>query len=311
IGEIMETIIDPSNSASPSTGELIKDSSDAEFVTDVIEGSKQVPVIVDFWAPWCGPCKQLGPTLEKVISEAGGAVKLVKIDIDQNPQVAQQLRIQSIPAVYAFYQGRPVDGFQGALPESQLKDFVKKLTDAAGSTQTSPIDEALAQAKALVEAGEKTQAEMLYEQVLQHDPDNSEAAINLARLSMESGESERTRNLIEGLSDEAKKSPEATSVISALALAEKAGDGGNLASLKAASEANPSDHQARLDLAVALFGLGKREAGIDELLEIIRRDRKWKDDAARIQLLEFFEALGPTDELTVQGRKRLSSILFS
>ncbi len=166
----METIIDPSNSASPSTGELIKDSSDAEFVTDVIEGSKQVPVIVDFWAPWCGPCKQLGPTLEKVISEAGGAVKLVKIDIDQNPQVAQQLRIQSIPAVYAFYQGRPVDGFQGALPESQLKDFVKKLTDAAGSTQTSPIDEALAQAKALVEAGEKTQAEMLYEQVLQHDP---------------------------------------------------------------------------------------------------------------------------------------------
>ena len=195
----METLVGSNQNGSAQPEGLIKDSSDTEFVADVIEASKEIPIIVDFWAPWCGPCKQLGPTLEKVVSEAAGAVKLVKIDIDQNPQIAQQLRVQSIPAVYAFYQGRPVDGFQGALPESQLKEFVKKLTDAAGSTQTSPIDEALEQAKVLIEAGDNAQAEALLEQILQHAPDNAEAKISLARLALDSGQLERAQNLINEL----------------------------------------------------------------------------------------------------------------
>ena len=307
----METIVGSNQNGSAQPGGLIKDSSDAEFVADVIEASKEYPIIVDFWAPWCGPCKQLGPTLEKVVSEAAGAVKLVKIDIDQNPQIAQQLRVQSIPAVYAFYQGRPVDGFQGALPESQLKEFIKKLTDAAGSTQSSPIDEALEQAKALIESGDNTQAEALLEQVLQHAPDNGDAKINLARLSLDKGKLERAQNLISELSDEAKKSPEAASLISSLALAERAGEAGDLAALKAKVNNNSADHQARLELAVALFGHGQKEEAVNELLESIRKDRKWNEEAARKQLLEFFEAMGPVDDLTIAGRRKLSSILFS
>jgi len=307
----METLVGSNQNGSAQPEGLIKDSSDTEFVADVIEASKEIPIIVDFWAPWCGPCKQLGPTLEKVVSEAAGAVKLVKIDIDQNPQIAQQLRVQSIPAVYAFYQGRPVDGFQGALPESQLKEFVKKLTDAAGSTQTSPIDEALEQAKVLIEAGDNAQAEALLEQILQHAPDNAEAKISLARLALDSGQLERAQNLINELGDEAKKSPEAASLISALALAERAGKAGDLAALKAKVDNNLADHQARLELAVALFGHGQKEEAVNELLESIRRDRKWNEEAARKQLLEFFEAMGPVDDLTIAGRRKLSSILFS
>ena len=307
----METLVGSNQNGSAQPEGLIKDSSDTEFVADVIEASKEIPIIVDFWAPWCGPCKQLGPTLEKVVSEAAGAVKLVKIDIDQNPQIAQQLRVQSIPAVYAFYQGRPVDGFQGALPESQLKEFVKKLTDAAGSTQTSPIDEALEQAKVLIEAGDNAQAEALLEQILQHAPDNAEAKISLARLALDSGQLERAQNLINELDDEAKKSPEAASLISALALAERAGEAGDLAALKAKVDNNLADHQARLELAVALFGHGQKEEAVNELLESIRQDRKWNEEAARKQLLEFFEAMGPVDDLTIAGRRKLSSILFS
>ena len=307
----METLVGSNQNGSAQPEGLIKDSSDTEFVADVIEASKEIPIIVDFWAPWCGPCKQLGPTLEKVVSEAAGAVKLVKIDIDQNPQIAQQLRVQSIPAVYAFYQGRPVDGFQGALPESQLKEFVKKLTDAAGSTQTSPIDEALEQAKVLIEAGDKAQAEALLEQILQHAPDNADAKISLARLSLDNGPLERAQTLISELDDEAKKSPAAASLISALALAERALEAGDLAALKAKVNNNSADHQARLELAIALFGHGQKEEAIDELLESIRKDRTWNEEAARKQLLEFFEAMGPVDDLTISGRRKLSSILFS
>ncbi len=307
----METLVGSNQNGSSQQGGLIKDSSDAEFVADVIEASKEIPIIVDFWAPWCGPCKQLGPTLEKVVSEAAGAVKLVKIDIDQNPQIAQQLRVQSIPAVYAFHQGRPVDGFQGSLPESQLKEFIKKLTDAAGSTQTSPIDEALEQAKVCIEAGDSGQAEALLEQILQHAPDNADAKISLARLSLDNEQLERAQNLIGELDNEVKKSPEAVSLISALALAERAGEAGDLAALKSKVDNNSADHQSRLDLAVALFGHGQKEEAINELLESIRKDRKWNEEAARKQLLEFFEAMGPVDDLTISGRRKLSSILFS
>ena len=306
----METLVGSNQNGSAQPEGLIKDSSDTEFVADVIEASKEIPIIVDFWAPWCGPCKQLGPTLEKVVSEAAGAVKLVKIDIDQNPQIAQQLRVQSIPAVYAFYQGRPVDGFQGALPESQLKEFVKKLTDAAGSTQTSPIDEALEQAKVLIEAGDNAQAEALLEQILQHAPDNAEAKISLARLALDSGQLERAQNLINELDDEAKKSPEAASLISALALAERAGEAGDLAALKAKVDNNLADHQARLELAVALFGHGQKEEAVNELLESIRQDRKWNEEAAKKKLLEYFDMLGFNDPNVIEARKKLSSLMF-
>ena len=308
---VTRTMFNSESKEQPGNGTLVKDTSDSKFISDVIERSQDTPVIVDFWAPWCGPCKQLGPMLEKVVTEANGAVALVKIDIDQNPQVAQQLRVQSIPAVYAFYQGRPVDGFQGAVPESQLKEFVKKLIDSAGKTQSSPVDEALEQARTLLEAGKNDQAEALLEQVLQHEPENVEAKVKLARLSLENDNEDRAQALMNELDQKDKESSEAISILSALALTEKARDAGDPESLKASIVSNPRDYQARHDLAVSMFASGQKKEAINELLEIIKLDRKWNDEAARVQLLEFFDALGATNTLTIDGRRKLSSILFS
>tara|TARA_Y100001936_G_scaffold254029_1_gene323767 strand:- start:64066 stop:64989 length:924 start_codon:yes stop_codon:yes gene_type:complete len=307
----MEPILDPSTPPGAPAGDLVKESSEASFVQDVIEASQEVPVIVDFWAPWCGPCKQLGPLLEKVVTEANGAVKMVKIDIDQNQNLAQQLRIQSIPAVYAFHQGKPVDAFQGALPESQLREFVDKLTQGAGTQEKSPIDEAMEQAEALMESGEFEQAGAVLSQVIQHAPDNLDAKAGLARCCIETGNSEAAKEIIDSLSDEERENTAFASVLSALELAEKAASAGDLAPLQAAVEANPKDHQARYNLALALYAGGEAETAVDALLEIIRQDRGWNEDAARVELLKFFEALGPTDPITVSGRRKLSSILFS
>lgn len=307
----MEPIIDMNVEAPSAPGDLIKDTSTATFVQDVIEASQEVPVIVDFWAPWCGPCKQLGPLLEKVVTEANGAVKLVKIDIDQNQQIAQQLRIQSIPAVFAFHQGRPVDGFQGALPESQIRDFVKKLTDSAGSAPKSPVDEALEQAAAMMEAGDFAQASAIYGQVIQHAPDNLPAKAGLARCLMETGEDAKAREIVDGLSEEERADASVTALIRTFELADKAAEAGDLGPLRAAVEADPKNAEARYNLALALFSADEREAAIDELLTIVQTNRAWNDDGARLQLLEFFEAMGPTDPLTVGGRRKLSSVLFS
>jgi putative thioredoxin len=307
----MEPILDPNAPPAAPAGDLIKESSEAAFAQDVIEVSQEVPVIVDFWAPWCEPCKQLGPLLEKVVTEANGAVKMVKIDIDQNQNLAQQLRIQSIPAVYAFYQGKPVDAFQGAQPESQIREFVTKLTQTAGTEEKSPVDEALEQAEALIESGQFEQAGAVYSQVVQHAPDNITAKAGLARCCIETGNTAGAQELVDTLSDDERMDTAFTSVISALDLAEKAAEAGDLAPLQVAVEANPKDHEARYNLALALYAGGQAEAAIDALIEIIRQNRGWNDDAARLELLKLFEAIGPTDPLTMDGRKKLSSILFS
>jgi len=286
----------------------IKDATTATFMQDVVDASAQIPVIVDFWAPWCGPCKQLGPLLEKVVTEANGAVRLVKVDIDQSPEVAQSLRVQSIPAVFAFKNGQPVDGFVGALPESQIRAFVAKLV---GGPVESPIAQALEQAKALVEGGELGAASALFNQILSQEPGNPGALAGLARCYLATDNADKARQLLADLDDAQRADPDVASVLSALDLAEQGAEAGAPDELEARVAADANDHQARFDLAVALYGAGQRERAIDALLEIVRRDREWNDQAARKQLLKFFDAMGATDPLTLSGRRGLSSILFS
>ncbi len=293
-----------------SAGDLIKDSDIESFMTDVIEGSRDVPVIVDFWAPWCGPCKQLTPILEKAVREAKGKVRMVKVNIDENPEIAQQLRIQSIPTVYAFKGGRPIDGFQGALPESQVKEFLKRISGGAAA-QPSPIDAALEQAKAALDAGDAGTASALYGQVLAHEAGNVPAAAGLARCYVGAGDLAKAKALLDGLPAEAQKDNDVASARAAIELAEQAEAAGELGSLEAKLRENPADHQARFDLAVALFGANRREEAFDHLLDLFKRARSWNDDAARKQMVKFFEVLGPTHALTIASRKRLSSLMFA
>ena len=290
---------------------LIKNSSTATFMADVIDASHDVAVVVDFWAPWCGPCKQLGPALEKAVRDAKGAVRLVKINIDENPDLAQQMRIQSIPAVYAFKDGRPVDGFVGALPDSQVKQFIGKLAAGAGKG-ASPIAEAVALAKEAFAAGDLPRAANIFAQVIQHDPGNVDALAGLARIAITKKDLKQAREILAKVPAEHTNHADIAAARTGLELAEAgAKAAGAIDELKARLERDPKDHQARLDLASALFAAGERDAAIDQLLELVRRDREWNDQAARKQLVKFFEAIGLSDPLTVQSRKRLSSILFS
>ncbi|GEO16221.1 thioredoxin [Microvirga aerophila] len=288
--------------------DLVKDTTTASFRQDVLAESMQQPVLVDFWAPWCGPCKQLTPILEKAVRAAGGKVKLVKMNIDEHPQIAGQLGVQSIPAVFAFQRGQPVDGFMGALPEGQIKSFIERLVGPLGPSQT---DEILAEADRLAAEGDAGGAAELYAAVLSQDPENIAALAALAKLHVDLGDLENARRLLEMAPPAKANDPAILGARAAIELAEQAGSLGDVADLQRKVEADPQDHQARFDLAIALNARNRRQEAADQLLEIVRRDRNWNEDGARKQLVQFFEAWGPMDEMTLAGRRKLSSILFA
>ncbi len=289
----------------------IVESSTQTFVADVVDASMELPVIVDFWAPWCEPCKTLGPLLEKIVNAAQGKVKLVKVDIDQNQEIAMQMRIQSIPAVFAFKSGQPVDGFVGAQSESQIKSFVERLTGPIGPT---PVEQALEQAQAALEEEDFNSAANIYSQVLKHAPDEAAAVAGMARSLLGLGDAAGAREVLDAVDDDLAKHADVEGARAALELAERSeesGDGADVSELHARLEADANDHQARYDLAMAYYAQARNEEAIDQLVEIVSRERTWNEEAAREMLLQIFDALGPTHELAIGGRRKLSSVIFS
>ena len=280
------------------------------FMAEVVEGSSQIPVIVQFWAPWCGPCKQLGPVLEKVVAAAHGKVKMVRVNIDDNQQIAQQLRVQSVPTVYAFVDGQPVDGFSGAQPESALTQFVEKLSSMGGAG--ADIAGMLEAANTAVETQDFAGAMQIYQQVMEADPESADALAGLVRCLTGMQDHQAAREIIDQLNDEFREKPSMQAAIAALELAERAAESaGDLDLAQAAVAANPEDLQARQDLAMALFATGDNAGAMAQLLESIRVDRSWNDEAARLQLLEFFKTLGAANPDVMAARRQLSTLLFS
>ncbi|WP_161539556.1 thioredoxin [Paramagnetospirillum kuznetsovii] len=291
-----------------SAGDLIKEGRAATFVADVIEASRKTPVIVDFWATWCGPCKQLGPMLEKAVLAAKGAVRMVKIDVDKNQELAGQLRVQSVPTVYAFKDGRPVDAFAGAIPESEIKAFIAKLT---GGEAGPSLDDYVAEAKQILAEGDAQTAAGIFQQVLQHDPDNAPAMAGLLRCLMAVGELDQAEAMLTQVTPDMARNAEIQAVKTALELARHAGSVGESAGLRRRLANDPDDHEARFDLALAYYAANETEAAVDELLELYRRNRTWNEEAARKQLVKIFEVLGFAHPLAKSGRSRLSTMMFA
>ncbi|MCG7625512.1 tetratricopeptide repeat protein [Epibacterium sp. Ofav1-8] len=311
----MMDILGGGASAAPA-GDLIKDVTEETFMAEVVDASMEVPVIVDFWAPWCGPCKTLGPMLEAAVTKAKGAVKMAKINVDDNQRLAaalaqQGLPLQSIPSVVAFYQGRPVDMFQGALPQSEIDAFLQKLAETAGSTADGGLGEALETAEQMLEEGAAADAAQVFAAILGEDDKNAAAYSGLARCHVALGELDQAEAVLNGAPAEISTAAEIEAAHAQIELARQAENAGPVADLRAAVEANPDDRQARFDLAQALHAAGEAEAAVQELLELFRRDREWNDGAAKAQLFTIFEALKPNDPVVLNGRRKLSSMIFA
>lgn len=299
--------IDSQSPAQLPAGDIIKDTSEATFMADVIDVSREVPVIVDFWAPWCGPCKTLGPALEAAVLAAKGRVRMVKINVDENQMIAQQLRIQSIPTVYAFWQGQPADGFQGALPASELQKFVERTAALAGD---GGLGEALETAEQMLTEGDTASAVEVFAAILGEEPENAAAFGGVVRAQLAAGNLDQAEAFLAGVPAKIAQAKEVEAARAMIELAKQAANAGPEADLRAAVDADADNHQARFDLAVALNAAGKVDEAVDELLELFRRDREWNEGAARTQLFTIFDALKPQDPVVLRGRRKLSSMIF-
>lgn len=307
-----DDMMDLNLSAAAPADDLIKDTTEANFMTDVVEASQTTPIIVDFWAPWCGPCKTLGPQLEAAVTAAKGAVKMVKVNVDEAQMIAGQLQIQSIPTVYAFWKGQPVDGFQGAVPQSEIKEFVDRVVKAAGGeAPTDTLNDAVDAAEEMLTEGQAEDAAQTFAAILGEDPLHAGAYGGMVRAHIAMGDLDQAEGLLNGAPIEISKAPELEAAHAQLELARQAEDAGPVADLTAAVEADEGDHQARFDLAQALYANGDAEAAVAQLLELFKRDREWNDGAAKTQLFTIFDALKANDPIALNGRRKLSSMIFA
>ena len=304
-------MIELGQTPAPSADGLVNDVTEASFMADVVEASQTIPVIVDFWAPWCGTCKTLGPQLEKAVIAAKGAVKMAKVNVDENQGIAGQLRVQSIPTVYAFWQGQPIDGFQGAVAESEIKAFVDRVVAAGGGAADGGLDDAVEAAEEMLTDGQAEDAAQTFQAILGEEPAHAGAYGGLVRALIALDNLDEAEATLNGAPAEIAETPELEAAFAQLELAKQAQNAGPLGDLQAALEADPNDHQARLDYAQALYAGGQAEAAVDELLDLFGRDKEWNDGAAKAQLFTIFDALKPNDPIVLNGRRKLSSMIFA